>query len=77
MRDLLDAGEIQAVLELNKRIYQLAHHRAAQCAKHGLRPFDAVLVDKRMPEKFLTEAYPRMVRAIEFEASRGRGGPSR
>jgi hypothetical protein len=77
LRDLLDAGEIQAVMELDKRIYQLAHHRAAQCAKHGLRPFEAVLVDERMPEKFLTEAYPRMVRAIEFETSRGRSGPSR
>jgi hypothetical protein len=65
LRDALDTGEIRAVLRLNERIYNVAHERAKGCAKHGLRPFDAVLVDPRLPEEFLTLRYPGMRRAVE------------
>jgi hypothetical protein len=74
VREVLDQGHVHLALEYNERIFQFAKARAAGCAKEDFRPFDAVLVDPRLPEKFHTENYPRMKQAMEqLERGRGRG----
>lgn len=75
LRDALDAGEIEAVLQLNERIFTIARDRARGCARHGLRPFDAVLVDPRLPETFRSLRYPQMQRAVVGALGHKRGGP--
>jgi hypothetical protein len=71
LKDALDAGETEAVLKLNERIFKLARNRAAGCARFDLHPFNAVLADPRLPEAFLKERYPRMRSAVERAAGLG------
>jgi hypothetical protein len=62
-----EAERVRAVLRLNERIYR-------KCLKdrafrrvvfdHGVDPFDAVLVDDRLPERFRQKRYPQMVEQI-------------
>ena len=75
LKDALDAGEIDAVMHLNERIFALARDRAKACARLGLRPFEAVLVDERLPDSFRSRRYPQMERSIRNGPGRKRGGP--
>lgn len=64
LTDLLTAGKSRAVLKLNERIFSFCHWtdagRTVQLV-HGIDPFNAVLVDPRLPEVFLKQRYPQMV----------------
>ncbi len=71
LHDALDAGEVETVHRFNQRIFRLARDRARRRAASGLRPFDAVVVDPRLPEAFLTRDYPRMQRSMEQALRRG------
>lgn len=75
--DALDAGEIEAVMHLNERIFAVARDRAKGCARLGLRPFDAVLLDARLPEAFRTLRYPQMQRTILLARGPEGDGPPR
>jgi hypothetical protein len=73
IRDLIDAGKPRAALDVMERVFDFCtrdiHGRVVQ-AESDLDPFEAVFVDARLPEKFATERYQRMV--TELEATRGR-----
>ncbi|HSM93836.1 MAG TPA: hypothetical protein VLT47_13215 [Anaeromyxobacteraceae bacterium] len=81
LRDALDAGEVETVHGFNQRIFRFARDHARRCAASGLQPFDAVVVDPRLPEAFRTRDYPRMQRSMEHALHRGgrdgRGGVER
>jgi hypothetical protein len=54
----------RAVLDLNERIFEkCCEDRCflAVRAQHGLDPFDAVLVDERLPQAFRDKRYPQML----------------
>lgn len=74
LRDLLAAGEVRAVLNLNERIFRFATTRDRRTteARFGVRPFDAVLSDLRLPAAFLARRYPQMA-----SLAAGRNGPTR
>ena len=62
-------------LPVGRRAAELSrdiHGRIVQAAS-GCDPFDAVFVDARLPGKFPSERYPRMV--AELQAVRGRLAP--
>jgi hypothetical protein len=73
IRDLIEAGKHRPALDLMERIFDFCtrdiHGRVVH-AESNLDPFDAVFVDPRLPEKFATERYPRMV--TELGAARSR-----
>lgn len=70
-----EAERVRAVLRLNERIYR-------KCLKdrafrrvvfdHDVDPFDAVLVDDRLPERFREKRYPQMVEQITYRRRRTR-----
>lgn len=64
VREFLEAGNIEAVLSANERIFRFAKQRASRCAQYAFAPFEAVVVDDRLPEKFRKERYPRMLVAM-------------
>ena len=90
-RRLLDAdpeGEknhLRAVLRLNERVFKKCLTvRAFRDVyfDHGVDPFEAVLLDERLPERFRSRRYPQMVSMIaerrrRSEAQRRRYAPSR
>jgi hypothetical protein len=58
----------RAVLELNERIFRLCCEDRCFLdvyARHGVDPFDAVLVDERLPEQFGARRYPQMQQRLE------------
>jgi len=69
------AERTRAVRRLNERIYR-------KCLKdrafrrvvydHDVDPFDAVLVDDRLPERFREKRYPQMVEQIADRRRRSR-----
>lgn len=59
--ELIEQDHTEMALDFNERIFEFAKKRAAGCAREGFRPFDAVVVDDRLPERFRTIRYPRMV----------------
>jgi hypothetical protein len=63
LRDRLDANAIRAVLDYNERVYKVAafdRNAIVVYERHHIDPFDAVLVDERLPEKFHTMRLPQM-----------------
>lgn len=66
LREALDLGETRAVLKWNTRIFRLAQSREALLVyrRHGIDAFEAALEDERLPEKSLTEHFPRMRRVL-------------
>lgn len=57
----------RAVLDLNERIFRKCRSDQAFRAiyrRHGIDPFDAVLVDDRLPKLFREQRYPQMVAAL-------------
>lgn len=58
----------RAVLDLNERIFRKCrsdHAFRAVHKRHGIDPFDAVLVDDRLPKRFRELRYPQMVAALD------------
>jgi hypothetical protein len=70
--DVLGDEGVRPVLKLNERILRFVtrdrHGRAA--FQRGIDPFGAVLVDGRLPEPFLTERLPRMVKVMDAARAR-------
>lgn len=65
----------RAVLDLNERIFRKCLRSQAfrlLALEHDLEPFDAVLVDDRLPAKFLERRYPQMVSQVERTRERAR-----
>lgn len=66
---------VRAVLRLNERVYR-------RCLKdqafrkvyldHGVDPFEAVLVDERLPDQFRERRYPQMIDQLEDRRKRSR-----
>lgn len=59
---------VRAVLSLNERIFEkCCEDRCFRVVfdRHGIDPFQAVLLDPRLPEAFQDKRYPQMVRRIE------------
>ncbi len=74
-----DSGDgedrVRTVLRLNERVFRKCLSvRAFRDVyfDHGVDPFDAVLVDDRLPERFHTRRYPQMVEQIEDRRRRSR-----
>jgi hypothetical protein len=62
--NLGEAERVRAVLRLNERIYKKClRDRSFQKVylDHEVDPFEAVLHDERLPDKFLEKRYPQMV----------------
>jgi hypothetical protein len=72
LKDVLDipAGggfePVRATLDLNERIFSLCCHRHGQLVQQrtGIDPFNAVLVDPRLGEKFVERRWPQMQRHL-------------
>lgn len=63
LRDRLDAHAVRAVLGYNERVFKLAaydHSALIVYQRHHIDPFDALVVDERLPEKFHTLRLPQM-----------------
>ncbi len=84
MRDILNAGYIREALRLTKRIFNLCDgdiDGRLIHARTGIDPFDAVLCEPPLPEKFITVQYPKMQerlrrrRASRLAKPRGPAGP--
>jgi hypothetical protein len=66
LRDRLDEGDdaaVRAVLDLNERIYRFTYvnrHAIAVFREHGIDPFEAILVDERLPKLFHEKRLPQM-----------------
>lgn len=60
------ARRARAVLKLNERIYRFCRRAVARelVRLTGLDPFEAVLVDDRLPQKFREMRYPQMQAAL-------------
>jgi hypothetical protein len=75
LRDLLDAGETRAVLKLIERIFAFCTSdrdgRRVQ-ARHDVEPFDAVLDDDRLPERFRAVRFPQMRQELARRRARQR-----
>lgn len=70
----------RAVLDLNERIFgKSVHSRAFRrlALDHEIEPFEAVLVDDRLPAKFRERRYPQMVEQIETTRERARANRGR
>ncbi|HTR73679.1 MAG TPA: hypothetical protein VMH33_00280 [Solirubrobacterales bacterium] len=67
--DALDPDEgVRAVLSLNERIFEkCCNDRCFRAVyeRHGIDPFDAVLLDDRLPQAFQGKRYPQMVSRLE------------
>jgi hypothetical protein len=62
--DLLESEEYRAVIKLNERIFKFCHDNNSGLrvkSDHGIDPFDAVVVDDRLPAAFRQRRYPQMV----------------
>ena len=68
LRDRLDEGLVRPVLDLNERIGRFCirdlHGRAVH-ARTGIDPFDAVLIDERLPEEFRVKRYDQLRGQVE------------
>jgi hypothetical protein len=63
----------RAVLELNERIFRRCYEDRCFLdvyGRYGVDPFDAVLVDERLPGQFGTKRYPQMRERLEAMRSR-------
>ncbi len=72
-RSLSERARRRAVLDLNERVFRKCRSDGSFQAvykKHGIDPFEAVLVDPRLPKEFREKRYPQMVEALD----RVRGG---
>lgn len=66
---------VRAVLDLNERIFRKSLrslHFRRLALDHEIEPFEAVLVDKRLPAKFVERRYPQMEEQITSSRERAR-----
>jgi hypothetical protein len=71
--ELLDGGNVKAVLKWNQRIYRFAaldQDGRDVFAKHGVDPLAAVVTDPRLPAKFNEESYARMRADVQRRRAR-------
>jgi hypothetical protein len=63
---LVDLDRPRDVLTLNERIFRFATKGAGKdvAVRFGVEPFNAVLVDHRLPEMFRVKRYPQMQAAV-------------
>jgi hypothetical protein len=69
------AARVRAVLRLNERIFKKCIHVKAfrdVLFEHGVDPFQAVLVDDRLPSQFSEKRHSQMVDRIEDQRGRAR-----
>ena len=72
---VLKTERTRAVLRLNERVYRkcLKDRAFRQVVfDHDVDPFDAVLVDDRLPGRFRERRYPQMVEQLDARRRRGR-----
>lgn len=62
VREAIEDGDLRRALRANEHLYKTARYKggARVYRSHHIDPFDAVLADPRLPDKFLAERYPRM-----------------
>lgn len=63
----------RAVLSLNERVFRKCRSDRSFRSlyrRHGIDPFDAVLLDDRLPGRFRETRYPQMVAALEKRGGR-------
>jgi hypothetical protein len=65
VRELLDQGHTDRALDDNNRIFKFAKQNAQACLTENFAPFDAFVLDDRLPEKFRSIHYPRMVQELQ------------
>jgi hypothetical protein len=60
--EAIEDGDLKRALRANEHAYKTARYKggAQVHTRHHIDPFDAVLADPRLPDKFLAERYPRM-----------------
>lgn len=71
--DLVEGEEYRAVIKLNERIFKFCHDSDPGLrvkSAHGIDPFDAVVVDDRLPEVFRQRRYPQMVSWLKAKRKR-------
>ena len=69
------AERVRAVLRLNERVYRKSlQDRAFRKVylDHGVDPFEAVVVDDRLPDRFREKRYPQMVKQLGDRRKRSR-----
>lgn len=62
-------GHVRDVLKWNEYLFRYAQQSdiaAISALRYGVDPFDAVLLDERLPEKFRTVRYPQMQRQMKL-----------
>lgn len=70
----------RAVLNLNERIFRrcIRSHAFRRLAlDYGIEPFEAVLLDERLPERFRNRRYPQMQAAVRAARERATSGQRR
>nr|MBK7070632.1 hypothetical protein [Deltaproteobacteria bacterium] len=79
LRDIIETpatdafDPVRAVLDLNERIFALCHrsaHGRAVFQRTGIDPFDAVLVDPRLGEKFVGYRWPQMRQRLAVQRAK-------
>ena len=69
---------VRAVLSLNERIFgRCCDDRCFRAVyeRHGVDPFDAVLLDPRLPEAFQSKRHPQMINRLERIRAQGDASP--
>lgn len=64
VRELLAQGLARRGCEANERVFRFAKRHARLCQAEEFKPFDAVVMDDRLPENFRTIRYPRMLEEL-------------
>jgi hypothetical protein len=67
VRDMIDSHRIRVALTLNERIYAFClkdRNGREVHARHGVDPFEAVVVDDRLPARFRDTRFPQMEREL-------------
>lgn len=67
VREALDQGEVRVALNASEMNYGTALYRggADVFVRHDIDAFDAVVIDARLPAKFNSERYPRMLANVQ------------
>jgi hypothetical protein len=75
LRSIDEKERIRAVLRLNERIFRKCHQDRRfrdVVLDHNVDPFEAVLVDGRLPDEFHSKRHPQMVEKLTTQRNRAR-----
>jgi hypothetical protein len=75
LRSIEKKDRIRAVLRLNERIFRRCHRDRRFrdiVLDHGVDPFEAVLLDSRLPADFQSKRHPQMVHQLTTQRNRSR-----